>query len=46
MELDGAVNAAAFVVYLDQVLGLTLPPSDMVVLDTCAYTKAPARPNW
>jgi len=33
MELDGAVNAARFAVYLDQVLGPTLVPGDVGVLD-------------
>ncbi|MGI4869850.1 MAG: transposase [Janthinobacterium lividum] len=33
MELDGALNEAAFATYLDQVLGPTLVPGDVVVLD-------------
>jgi transposase len=33
MELDGALNEAAFATYLDQVLGPTLGPGDVVVLD-------------
>ena len=33
MELDGALNEAAFAAYLDQVLGPTLRPGDVVVLD-------------
>lgn len=41
MELDGAVNAAAFAVYLDQVLGPTLVPGDVVVLDNLRVHKAP-----
>ena len=41
MELDGAVNAAAFAVYLDQVLGPTLAPGDVVVLDNLRVHKAP-----
>lgn len=43
MELDGAVNAAAFAVYLDQVLGPTLVPGDVVVLDNLRVHKAPGR---
>ncbi|HLK96170.1 MAG TPA: IS630 family transposase, partial [Hymenobacter sp.] len=41
MELDGAVNAASFAVYLDQVLGPTLAPGDVVVLDNLRVHKAP-----
>ena len=41
MELDGAVNAAAFAVYLDQVPGPTLAPGDVVVLDNLRVHKAP-----
>ena len=41
MELDGAVNAAALAVYLDQVLGPTLVPGDVVVLDNLRVHKAP-----
>lgn len=33
MELDGALNKAAFAPYLDQVLGPTRVPGDVVVLD-------------
>lgn len=33
MELDGAVNTVSFVAYLEQVLGSTLVPGDVVVLD-------------
>ena len=33
MSLDGALNAASFAVYLAQVLGPTLMPGDVVVLD-------------
>ena len=43
MEPDGTVNAAAFAVYLDQVLGPTLAPSDVVVLDNLRVHKAPGR---
>ena len=41
MELDGAVNAAAFARYLDQVLGPTLVPGDVVVRDNLRVHKAP-----
>ena len=40
MELDGAVNTASFAVYLDQVLGPTLAPGDVVVLDNLRVHKA------
>jgi transposase len=40
MELDGAVNTASFAVYLDQVLGPTLQPGDVVVLDNLRVHKA------
>ena len=33
MSLDGALNAASFAVYLEQVLGPTLVPGDVVVPD-------------
>jgi len=39
MELDGALNAASFAVYLDQVLGPTLGPGDVVVLDNLPVHK-------
>ena len=42
MELDGAVNAAALAVYLDQVLGPMLAPGDVVVLDNLRVHKAPS----
>jgi transposase len=41
MELDGAVNTASFVAYLQQVLGPTLVPGDVVVLDNLRVHKAP-----
>lgn len=41
MELDGAVNTASFVAYLEQVLGPTLVPGDVVVLDNLRVHKAP-----
>ena len=41
MELDGAVNTASFRVYLEQVLGPTLRPGDVVVLDNLPVHKAP-----
>ena len=40
MELDGAVNTAGFAAYLDQVLGPTLQPGDVVVLDNLRVHKA------
>ena len=33
MSVDGAVNGDVFAAYLDQVLGPTLVPGDMVVFD-------------
>jgi len=39
MELDGALNEAAFAPYLDQVLGPTLVPGDVVVLDNLRVHK-------
>ena len=41
MELDGAVDTASFVAYIDQVLGPTLAPGDVVVLDNLRVHKAP-----
>ena len=41
MELDGAVNTASFAAYLEQVLGPTLQPGDVVVLDNLRVHKAP-----
>lgn len=41
LELDGAVNTASFVAYLEQVLGPTLVPGDVVVLDNLRVHKAP-----
>jgi len=41
MELDGAVNTASFVAYVEQVLGPTLVPGDVVVLDNLRVHKAP-----
>ena len=39
MRLDGARNAASFAVYLEQVLGPTLVPGDVVVLDNLPVHK-------
>lgn len=39
MELDGAITAASFAIYLDQVLGPTLTPGDVVVLDNLPVHK-------
>lgn len=41
MQLDGAVNTASFVAYVEQVLGPTLAPGDVVVLDNLRVHKAP-----
>lgn len=40
MTVDGAVNAVVFAAYLDQVLGPTLCPGDIVVLDNLPVHKA------
>ena len=39
MTVDGAVNTAVFAAYLDQVLGPTLQPGDVVVLDNLRVHK-------
>ena len=39
MRVDGAVNGAVFTAYLDQVLGPTLRPGDVVVLDNLSVHK-------
>ena len=39
MSLDGALNAASFAAYLAQVLGPTLVPGDVVVLDNLPVHK-------
>ena len=41
MELDGAVNTASFAAYLEQVLGPSLAPGDVIVLDNLRVHKAP-----
>jgi len=41
LELDGAVNTASFVAYVEQVLGPTLVAGDVVVLDNLRVHKAP-----
>jgi len=41
MALDGALNTAGFLAYLDHVLGPTLVPGDVVVLDNLRVHKAP-----
>lgn len=40
MTVEGAVNAPIFATYLDQVLGPTLRPGDIVVLDNLPVHKA------
>ena len=39
LSVDGAVNGAVFTAYLDQVLGPTLRPGDVVVLDNLSVHK-------
>lgn len=39
MELEGALDATSFALYLDQVLGPTLQPGDVVVLDNLPVHK-------
>ena len=39
MSLDGALNQNSFALYLDQVLGPTLVPGDVVVLDNLSVHK-------
>ena len=39
LSVDGAANGAVFAAYLDQVLGPTLRPGNVVVLDNCAIHK-------
>ena len=39
MSVNGAVNGAVFAAYLDQVLGPTLRPGDVVVLDKLSVPK-------
>ena len=39
MTLDGAMNGAAFLAYVEQVLAPTLSPGDMVVLDNLSAHK-------
>ncbi len=40
--LDGAMDRAAFLTYLDQVLGPTLSPGDIVIMDNLATHKGDA----
>ncbi len=42
MTLDGAMNAAAFLAYVEQVLVPTLEPGDIVVMDNLPAHKPPA----
>lgn len=46
MELDGALNTASFVVYLEQALGPGLQPSDLLVLDNLPVHKADGLMHW
>ena len=41
LSVNGAVNGDVFAAYLDQVLGPTLRPGDVVVLDNLAVHKVP-----
>ncbi len=41
LSVNGAVNGPVFAAYLDQVLGPTLRPGDVVVLDNLAVHKVP-----
>ena len=42
MVLDGAMNTAAFVAYVDQVLAKEARPGDLVILDNLSSHKTPA----
>jgi transposase len=42
MVLDGAMNTAAFVAYVDQVLAKEVRPGDLVILDNLSSHKTPA----
>jgi len=42
MVLDGAMNTAAFVSYVDQVLAKEVRPGDLVILDNLSSHKTPA----
>lgn len=42
MTLDGAMNGAAFLAYVEQVLVPTLRPGDIVVMDNLPAHKPPA----
>ncbi len=42
MVLDGAMNGAAFLAYVEQVLVPTLKPGDIVVMDNLPAHKPPA----
>ena len=47
MALDGTVNTASSVAYIEQVLGSTLAPGDVVVLDKLAHIQsARPQPRW
>jgi hypothetical protein len=39
MVMDGAMNGLAFLAYIEQILGPTLKPGDIVVMDNCRCTK-------
>lgn len=42
MLIDGAINAASFLAYVQQVLVPTLSPGDVVIMDNLASHKTPA----
>jgi transposase len=42
MVLDGAMNTAAFVAYVDQVLAKEVRPGDLLILDNLSSHKTPA----
>jgi transposase len=42
MVLDGAMNTAAFIAYVDQVLSKEVRPGDLLVLDNLSSHKTPA----
>lgn len=42
MTLDGAMNGASFLAYVEQVLAPTLRPGDIVVMDNLPAHKPPA----
>jgi hypothetical protein len=39
MVMEGAMNGLAFLAYIEQILGPTLKPGDVVVMDNCPVHK-------